>query len=97
MNVGLSQGSLQGLLSGKRDKVAGTCAQLCPTLHHPLDVAHQAPLYFGFPRQKYWNGLHFLLQAVFLIQGSNPCLLHWQMDSLLLSHLGRPLGGIENS
>ena len=23
-------------------------------------------------------------------QGSNPCLLHWQVDSLLLSHQGRP-------
>ena len=44
INVGQSQGSVQGLLSGKRDMVAGTCALLCPTLHHPLDVAHQAPL-----------------------------------------------------
>ena len=24
-------------------------------------------------------------------QGSNPCLLHWQADSLLLSHQGSPL------
>ena len=24
-------------------------------------------------------------------QGSNPCLLHWQADSLLLSHRGNPL------
>ena len=33
---------------------------------------------------------HFLLQGVFLTQGSNPhllCLLHWQADSLPLSHL----------
>ena len=59
INVGQSQGSVQGLLSGKRDMVAGTCALLCPTLHHPLDVAHQAPLCLGFPRQKYWNGLPF--------------------------------------
>ena len=36
---------------------------------------------------------HFLLQGVFPTQGSNPsllCLLHWQVDSLLLSHLGFP-------
>ena len=26
----------------------------------------------------------------FLGQGSNPCLLHWQADSLLLSHQGSP-------
>ena len=29
-------------------------------------------------------GCHFLLQGIFPIQGSNPCLLHWQADSLLL-------------
>ena len=35
-------------------------------------------------------GCHFLLQGIFLTQGSNLCLLHllhWQADSLLLSHL----------
>ena len=52
MSVGQSQGSVQGLLNGKRDMVAGTCALSCPTLRHPLDVAHQAPLCLGFPRQK---------------------------------------------
>ena len=34
-------------------------------------------------------GCHFLLQEI-LIQGSNPCLPHWQADSLPLSHLGSP-------
>ena len=28
--------------------------------------------------------------GIFLDQGSNPCLLHWQMDSLPLSHQGSP-------
>ena len=28
-------------------------------------------------------GCHFLLQAIFLTQGSNPSLLHWQADSSL--------------
>ena len=28
---------------------------------------------------------HFLLQAIFLDQGSNPCLLHWQVNSLPMS------------
>ena len=35
---------------------------------------------------------HFLLQGIFLIQGSNLSLLrfqHWQKDSLFLSHLGK--------
>ena len=31
---------------------------------------------------------HFLLQGNFLTQGSNPCLLLWQADLLLLHHLG---------
>ena len=36
---------------------------------------------------------HFLLQGIFLIQGSNPhllWLLHWLADSLPLSHQGTP-------
>ena len=28
--------------------------------------------------------------GIFLDQGSNPCLLHWQVDSLSLSHQGNP-------
>ena len=39
-------------------------------------------------------GCHFLLQGIFLTQGSNPCLwhlLHWQANSLPLSHLGSPV------
>ena len=30
----------------------------------------------------------FLLQGIVLTQGSNPCLLHWQEDSLPLSSQG---------
>ena len=33
---------------------------------------------------------HFLLRGIFLTQGLNPCLLHWQGDSLPLSHQGSP-------
>ena len=33
---------------------------------------------------------HFLLQGIFPTQGSNPCLLHWQVCSLLLGLLGSP-------
>ena len=35
-------------------------------------------------------GCHFLLQGIFLTQGWNPHLLHWQADSLPLSQLGSP-------
>ena len=33
---------------------------------------------------------HFLLQRIFPTQGSNPCLLHWQADSLLSEPPGKP-------
>ena len=33
-------------------------------------------------------GFHFLLQGVFLTQELNPYHLHWQVDSLPLSHQG---------
>ena len=39
-------------------------------------------------------GCHFLLQGIFLTQGSNLslfCLLHWQVDSFPLCHLGSPI------
>ena len=35
-------------------------------------------------------GCHALLQGIFLTQGSNSHLLHWQVDSLSLSHLESP-------
>ena len=47
----------------------------------------------GLSKQEYWSGYHFLLQGIFLTQGSNPRLwhlLHWQAESLPLSHLGSP-------
>ena len=39
-------------------------------------------------------GCQFLLQGIFLTQGSNACflcLLHWQVDSLLTAPPGKPL------
>ena len=35
-------------------------------------------------------GCHFLLQGIFPTQGSKSGLLHWQVDSLPLNHLGSP-------
>ena len=36
-------------------------------------------------------GCHALLQGIFPTQGSNPSLLHWRVDSLLLGLPGKPL------
>ena len=40
-------------------------------------VAHKAPLFVGFSRQKYWHGNtgHFLLQGVFPTPELNLCLV----------------------
>ena len=64
-----------------------SCVWLFATL---WTVVPQAPLSMRFSKQEY-----FLLQRIFLTQRSNLCLLHllhWQADSLPLSHLGEHNG-----
>ena len=39
--------------------VVGLVTKSCPTLVTPWTVAHQAPLFMGFPSQEYWSGLPF--------------------------------------
>ena len=53
-----------------------SCVRLSVT---PWTAAHQAPLSVGFPRQDTGVGCHFLLQAIFLTQGSNPSLCNLEM------------------
>ena len=56
--------------------------QLCVT---PWTVARQTPLSTDSPGKSTGVGCHFLLQGIFLTQGSNLCLLHflhWQAGSL---------------
>ena len=68
------------------------CAQLISRvwLCDLWTVACQAPLSMGFPRAEYWRGLSFFSPWIFLTQGLNANLLHWQVDSLPLGHLGSP-------
>ena len=47
---------------------------------------------WDFPGKNTGVGCHFLLQGIFQIHGSNPCLLHWQADSLPLSHMESQIG-----
>ena len=77
-------------------------ATSCPTLVIACTIVCQAPLLIGFSRHGESRillqnteadteaGCHFLLQGIFLTQELNLCLLHWQADSLLLSHQGSP-------
>ena len=46
---------------------------------------------WDFPGKNTRMGCHFLLQGIFLTPGLNPRLLHWQADSLPVSHLGSPV------
>ena len=63
----------------------------------PWTVACQAPLSMGFPRQEYWSGLLCPPPGIFLTQGSNPCLLHWQACCLPLVPPGRsPRSSVSN-
>ena len=56
---------------------------------HDLQPARLlCPLHF--PGKNTGVGCHFLLKGIFLTQKSNPHLLHWQADSLLLSHQRNP-------
>ena len=67
-------------------------AKSCPSLlrHYGLQSARLlCPC--NFPGKTARVGCHFLLQGIFLTQGSNPSLLHWQACYLPLSHLGGPL------
>ena len=50
----------------------------------------------GFPRQNNWNGLPFLFPGYLPDAGIKLHLLHWQVDSLLLSHHGSPIHIIHN-
>ena len=75
--------------------------QLLPTLCNPMDPKLLCP--WNSPGKNIRVGCRFLLQEIFQTQGSNPCLkrlLHWQVDSLPLSHLGITLptyGGLSSS
>ena len=55
-------------------------SQSCPTSTRLLCL-------LDFTSKNTGVGSHFLLQGIFLIQGSNPSLLHWQVDFRLL---GKP-------
>ena len=63
-----------------------SCVQSFAT---PWTVARQM-LLWDFAGKNTGVDCRFLLQGIFPTQGSNPCFLHWQVDSLPLSHLGSP-------
>ena len=62
-------------------------AQSCPTLLWPHGLKPSRLICpWDSPGKNTGVGCHFLLQGIFLTQGSNPHLLRWQADSLPMSH-----------
>ena len=77
-----------GLLTVAASPVGSTCSRLCRRRHSwPLGPGRVAP------GSVLVAAGHSCLAArgIFPDQGSNPDLLHWQVDSLPLSHYGSPL------
>ena len=74
--------------SSSQEKVKVT--QLCPTLCDPEDSATRLLCPWNSPGQNTGVGSHFLLQGIFLTQGSNPSLLHCRWILYHLSHQGSP-------
>ena len=63
----------------------------CPSLFlTPWTVACHVPLSMDFPGKNTRVAHRFLRPGIFLTQGANQHLLHWQADSLPLSHWGSP-------
>ena len=67
-------------------------AKSCLTLLWPMDSSPPGSSVHGISQVKNTGeGCHFLIQGIFLTHGSNSRLLNWQVDSLPLSHQGRPI------
>ena len=62
-----------------------SCVQLFMT---PWTVAWRLLCLWDLPDKNTGVDFQFLFQGIFLTQGSNLVLLHWQANSLVLSHQG---------
>ena len=77
--------------------MTGAVNLVCMHVHHsassdslqPHGLQHTRLLCpWNFPGKNAGAGCHFLLQGIFLTYGSKQRLLHWQVDSLPLCHIG---------
>ena len=72
---------------------AGACMHACSVMSDsgwPLDCSPPVSSVHGILQARIleWVAIPFPWREIFSTQGSNPSLLHWQVD-FLLSHLGR--------
>ena len=84
-DAGLIPGLERSLEGGNGNPLQYSCLE---KFHGKRSLVGYGP--WGFPGKNTGVGCHFLLQGIFPTQGSNLHLLHWQADSLPLSHLGSP-------
>ena len=83
---------MQATQSGKMSVVAQSCLTVCDPMDHNLPGSSVQ----GIFRQEYWSGLPFPSQGIFTTQLLNPLLLHLlsllhrNVNSLPLCHLGNP-------
>ena len=72
------------------DSGGGLVAKSCLTLATPWAIACQAPLFMGFSRQEYWNGLSFPSPGDLSDPGIEPGYPALQADSLPTELQGKP-------
>ena len=73
--------------------ISAKSIQSCPVLCDTMDYSLPGSSVHGiFQARNIGMGFHFLLWVIFLNQGSKMSLLHWQADSLPLSHQGSTNG-----
>ena len=79
---------------------AAKSLQSCLTLCDPIDGSPPGSRPWDSPGKNTGVGCHFLLQGIFLTQGSNPSLLpllHWQVYSLMSEPPGKPAAAATKS
>ena len=88
--------TLETFLSIDADTDTDTCCA-CSVMSDSLWTHRLSParfLYMGFIRQEYWSGLPFPTPRHLSDPGIKPCLLfllHWQVNSLPLAPLWKPV------
>ena len=80
-------------------KVKVLVVQWSPSLCHPVDYSPQGSSVHGILQARILTGVgcHFLLQGIFLTQGSNPGLLHCGQILYHLSHQQSPKSSVRST
>ena len=69
---------------------AQSCLTLCDPMDCSLPGSSRLPCPWDFPGKNSAVGCHSLPQGIFPTQGSNPGVLHWQVDALPSKPPGKP-------